>query len=233
MIEWLTAESVQRAAVEPREYVTGRALVTDLRDPRILPLLRPAPTASDYADERRPGASDRSYFLARRAALRSLVALYAQCDADEVTIGYDAPGAPRVTLPQGCFVSVSGRGPYAALAVSSAPIGIDLEFMNRDVEVIDDVLHPAERAEIARLPNADRADRFLRIWTAKEAFLKAQGTGLTEDPARIRVEFAGEGIRNIMRENEGARQAFAAGSFFDIRLDGQPMLAACVILAVG
>lgn len=38
---------------------------------------------------------------------------------------------------------------------------------------------PAERAELAALPPAARADRLSELWVLKEAYLKALGTGMT------------------------------------------------------
>ncbi len=198
-IRWLEADELATAAIAESDTC---ALVADLRNPLILPLLRPAPTASDYRDEARPGASDRAYFLARRAALRSLVGLCANCSGEAVHIGYDEPGAPRVKTPAGFFVSASGRGSLAALAVSPFPVGIDLEILHKDVEIVKSVLHRVERGELADLYDEHKRRQFLRIWTAKEAFLKAVGLGLNIDPAEVLIEFSDECIECIHYRGE-------------------------------
>ena len=203
------------------------ALVADLRDPLMLPLLRPAPHALDFKDETRPGASDRAYFLARRAALRSLVGLCASCPGEDVRIGYDGPGAPRVLVPDGVDVSVSGRGALAALAVSSQPVGVDMEVLHKDVEIIRSVLHPQERGQLADMYDAEKQRQFLRIWTAKEAFLKALGLGLTIDPAEVLVDFSDERIEAIRYKGD---IALVAGGLMEAVFEGALVIAACVVL---
>src|SRR5206468_7955653 len=55
---------------------------------------------------------------------------------------------------------------------------------------LDAVAVACTRAEVAALQGlapADRPDAFLAIWTAKEAYVKARGVGLAEDPDGIEV----------------------------------------------
>lgn len=226
LIQWVTSAQALRAAAyaEPRR---ARALVIDLRDGAALELLRPAPTASDYLDERRPGASARGYFLARRAATRSCVALALDCDARDVVIGYDAAGAPRVRSPAPLEISVAGRGPFAAIATAPTPVGVDLELFSAPVEIIDDVLHASERAALAQALAADRGDLFMRMWTAKEAYLKALGAGLTIDPAQVAARIEGQRLAAI--EQDGVERA-VLGGFFSGEFEGRAFLAACLTL---
>ena len=226
-IEWLPVESAAECKPPAPGVAFARILIADLRDPRVLSLLRPAPVASDYCDEARPGASDRSYFLARRAALRSLVGLQTGHRAEDVLIGYDAPGAPRVRAPEGIFVSVSGRGPLAALAVANAPVGVDIELCSASVDIIEDVLHVDERQQLAMVRADEQQAEFLRIWTAKEAFLKALGTGLNIEPASIAISLAGDSVSAIRLEGKTMDQA---GRLSEIRLDGVRVIAACIRL---
>lgn len=232
-IEFLSAQDLPapgaaanlRTANLPRPFAC--TLIADLRDPRVLPLLRPAPVASDFRDEARPGASNRAYFLARRAALRSLVGLVADCRAEDVRIGYDGPGAPRVQFPDGVHVSVSGRGALAALAVASAPVGIDIEPVQAGGEIIEDVLHADERAQLASLDGDAKMRHFLRIWTAKEAYLKALGTGLTIDPAHVAISFDGDVVTGISHAGENR---FETGASLEARIEGVGIIAGCVVL---
>ncbi len=225
MVKWLAAGDLA-ALTHAQPADEPLALVADLRDPLILPLLRPAPTSSDYDDERRPGASDRGWFLARRAATRSLVALFTGCDADDVVIGYDGPGAPRVKSGS-CHVSVSGRGPLAAIAIARDPIGIDLEIQHSDVEVIADVLHPEEMTALSALSGEPARRRFLEIWTAKEAFLKALGTGLNIDPATVVSRFEEDSSAALFLARDGVS---AQASFHSAIFDGHAVIASCVRL---
>jgi len=225
MVKWIKPADVPDL-VPGKPAARTIALITDLRDPSILPLLRPAPTGSDYADERRPGASDRGWFLARRAVTRSLVAFFAGEAANDVIVGYDAPGAPRVKSGA-CHVSVSGRGPLAAMAVSHDPVGIDVEILHREVEIIADVLHEHEKAALTTLTGEQARRRFLEIWTAKEAFLKALGMGLNIDPATIEARFGEQDSAMLLQAqaNVSARAAFHTET-----IGGCEIIAACVTL---
>jgi len=228
-IDWLfPADLDALAPVRPGEAF-ARVLIADLRDPLALPLLRPAPRHGDYLDERRPAASDRTYFLARRAALRSLVARCLDCPADAVEIAYNAGGAPQVIAPAACFVSISGRGPAAALAVSSLPVGVDFEPTAEIVAPVADVLHADERAMLAGLDEAAQSQRFLQIWTAKEAYVKTLGVGFNRDPADIAVH--GGDTQDDLRILDRGRVVEAAATR---RLTGKigdvPVVVSCIVL---
>jgi 4'-phosphopantetheinyl transferase len=86
-------------------------------------------------------------------------------------------GRPRVLGFDG-HVSVSHSGNVVAVAISSAgPVGIDVETIEGRAElehcdIADLVLTASERSSV------DSRTAFLRVWTRKEAALKATGYGL-------------------------------------------------------
>jgi 4'-phosphopantetheinyl transferase len=229
-IEWLFAADLDALAPVRPGQAFARVLIADLRNPLALPLLRPAPKHGDYVDERRPAASDRTYFLARRAALRSFVARCLDVPADAVEIAYNAAGAPQVVAPGSCFVSVSGRGPAAVLAVSSLPVGVDFEPAGDSAEPIGDVLHPDELAMLAGLDKTAQSQRFLQIWTAKEAYVKALGVGFNRDPSDLAIgETDEDGLRIIDRgivvDTVAARRL--TGKIGDV-----PIVVSCIVLDI-
>ncbi|WP_460627593.1 4'-phosphopantetheinyl transferase family protein [Intrasporangium mesophilum] len=76
--------------------------------------------------------------------------------------------------------SLSHAGGLVAVAVASAPVGIDVEPVP-GVEVVSAVLetlHPRERDAVLAAPLTRRSADFTRMWTRKEALLKGIGTGL-------------------------------------------------------
>lgn len=227
-ITWYSADEMDAMVMVPSDQDPWcKILVVDLRDARILPLLSPAPLATDYKDEARPATNDRAYFLARRAALRSLVGSLFDIPADEVHIAYDDDGAPRVINPGGAHVSVSGHGPYAMLAIASHPCGIDFEPLQQDIKPIADVLHPREQQELAALRADERKAYFLRIWTAKEAYLKALGKGFLNDPQAVRTQFS-DGKIDISDNNQTVQQT---GILRHLTVDGADLIAACIVIA--
>ena len=218
-----------RADLEAAPPPVGRAiaLVCDLEDSEWTTLQELPPSAEDLADERRPGASARLYFQRRRALLRSLLAWRSRSQAQRARVAYDAAGAPRVIEPSAFFVSVAGRGSLAALTIARAPAGIDLEPMDGSNDPVWEVLAPSERAALRAIGSAaDRSRAFLRLWTMKEAYLKAIGQGFAREPSTIAVEQL-DVWRARVRDGEAATEAAIAEwrAFASLRA-----LAACVVL---
>jgi len=92
-------------------------------------------------------------------------------------------------------VSLShGGGWIAAAACGTGRTGIDVETL-RDVapSLARRCLSAAESAWLERArPGVHRSYRFLRLWTAKEAYLKATGVGLAADPREISIDHTGD-----------------------------------------
>ena len=69
------------------------------------------------------------------------------------------------------------HGGALAVAVSGAPVGVDIESLsgNSDtVRLAERFFNEAERAEYYAAPEEERRAAFLRVWTAKEAIFKSQ-----------------------------------------------------------
>ncbi len=226
---WIYARQIARWKTLSGDLTT-RALVVDLEDPVLAPLLDLAPTPRDIADERGKLAGPRKYFLRRRALLRKLVSLRLGCSPADVVVTHDADGAPRVVGPDpSIFVSVSARESFAALAISDAPVGVDIEFAGPPTEPLREVLHPVERVEMEKEWRSEsRVTRFLETWIAKEAYLKALGTGLKRDPATVAIGFDRFGT---FRVADDARPAFRAAGLWDAKIMGEKFVyCACVAL---
>ena len=84
---------------------------------------------------------------------------------------YNEHGKPF--LPNGPFFSISHCKEAIAVAVDEQPIGIDIEHIHRfEPELIARTMSAREREHIR-----DARD-FTRLWTQKEAVVKAQGVGI-------------------------------------------------------
>lgn len=76
------------------------------------------------------------------------------------------------------FFNLSHSGDFVMLVISDTPVGCDIERLHKAI-LSHHVFHPKELAHLRLLPEGDTRNReFLRLWTAKEAFLKAIGTGI-------------------------------------------------------
>ncbi len=77
-----------------------------------------------------------------------------------------------------CFISLSHAGSLAMCAVSSRPVGADIESPRRNAErVCRRICRKAELDYIYASGEYD-PNRFAAVWTAKEAVLKMHGKGL-------------------------------------------------------
>jgi 4'-phosphopantetheinyl transferase len=205
------------------------ALMVALDDPLLSELGAPAPNAQDLADLAYAGAGPRGRFLERRALLRALVGRRLRVAADDVVIAYRAAGAPFIATPADCglHVSVAGRDAIAAFAIAPSQIGVDIEILDAAADIVPAALHPTEAAGLASMPPADRQKAFLRIWTAKEAYLKALGTGLVQDPATMAIaETAGGPCVHYRGEAVSGAVAWR-----EEPIAGRVVIAACVALA--
>ena len=101
-------------------------------------------------------------------------------------------GRPTVIGHPDVHVSLSRADGFVAVAVArDHPVGVDIEVIGRTgfVGFPGVALHPEERDEP---PDSDARARLRAIaWARKEAALKALGTGLRTDPARVRTPPSG------------------------------------------
>lgn len=117
-----------------------------------------------------------------RAALGSLLAHYGGLDRPpEIAHGeHGKPHAPA--LPQIDFNLSHARDHVLLAFARNQPLGVDLERIDRRL-ALDDLARrffAAEEADaLERVPEPDRLAAFLRVWTCKEAVLKAIGAGLS------------------------------------------------------
>lgn len=154
------------------------ALDRDLREDAALAVLS-LPERERAAAFRYP--RDRRRFAVCRAALRHLLGAGAGLSAAEVALAEGAKGKPFA--PGGPAFNLSHCGELALIAVAAAgPVGVDLERIRRDrpvARLARRFLSAAEHGAMEGLDEDELARAFYWCWTAKEAYLKALGVGLT------------------------------------------------------
>jgi 4'-phosphopantetheinyl transferase len=112
-----------------------------------------------------------AHWLARRCLARLRPAL-------QITeIASDAEGAPWLPEHPDLFLSLAHSGSSVGCAVSSAPVGVDLERLGRVLDTAAAgriVCAPAERRLLAAGADDERGTRFLQLWSLKEAWFKSR-----------------------------------------------------------
>ncbi|MCD0452143.1 4'-phosphopantetheinyl transferase superfamily protein [Actinocorallia sp. API 0066] len=135
------------------------------------------------------GPSGRLRFTSAHVLLRRVVAAYLGEPPDRVRFvreacpGCGGPhGRPAVAGAPLQF-SMSHSRDLVLIGVAAATVGVDVERVPRaeSVAACGRMLHPAEQSELAALDVEERRRAFGRLWTRKEAYLKALGTGLSRD----------------------------------------------------
>lgn len=128
-----------------------------------------------------------------------------------VRYAYGPHGKPFIPeLPEFRF-NISHSGMSAVLAVSDREIGIDIEKEEKaDLAVAKRFFTAPEYAYLCAQPDSNERNRaFFRIWTAKESFIKAVGTGLTVSPETFEIRISGSEmsvIQDIVPETYTLRE---------------------------
>jgi 4'-phosphopantetheinyl transferase len=129
--------------------------------------------------------ADRRAFLAAHALARAMLAEAAGLPAAALRFVAGRAGKPELDpalgLPWLRFNLSHTRSLVACALACRDDLGLDVEDLARPEAspgLAGRFFAPPEAAAIAALPPAERHRAFLRIWTLKEAFVKATGDGL-------------------------------------------------------
>lgn len=118
---------------------------------------------------------------AQSRPLRVLLAAYLDCVPDMLRIERGEYGKPQLVGAALEFNLAHSGGSMLVALSRHVPLGVDLEAPRRTRPVLELArrwFHPDEATALAALPEALQQSAFLRLWTCKEAVLKAHGRGL-------------------------------------------------------
>ena len=131
---------------------------------------------------------DRGSFVAGRLLLRERLSARLGCLPEEVAYARaacpvcgEATGRPILARgDQSLHFSLARSQGLVVVGLADRPVGVDAQAVPRPPvgDEVAGLLHPDERQEIAAAPADMRAHTFARVWTRKEAYLKAYGTGI-------------------------------------------------------
>ncbi len=128
----------------------------------------------------------RQEFIMARGLTRWILGARLGLDPKRVVFRYSAFGKPELAESGDGRLqfNVSHSGGAILLGISShEPIGVDLERIDRTIDwlpVATRFYSVNENRELQALPEAGQKRAFYAIWTRKEAFLKAKGSGLSD-----------------------------------------------------
>jgi len=152
----------------------------------------------------------RHRFVVARAQLRHVLSRYLPIAAADICFEYEPLGKPRLsenTAGGPVRFNLSKSGDVALIGVTSGrDVGIDVEQVRRvaDAEnIAERYFSSAESNALLRLPQSERNEAFLRLWTCKEAFLKATGRGLSFPLDQVTICMDGGGEPRIDSTDAG------------------------------
>lgn len=127
---------------------------------------------------------DRKRSVAADCLARRMIAQW--CGVDEASIVFDQNqhGKPHAVGLAVAF-NVSHSGDFVVCAVDSDPVGIDVERMRPvSIGLAEHVCTPEELDYVlggeTAIGDENAVRRFFEVWTAKEAWFKYLGTGITD-----------------------------------------------------
>lgn len=143
---------------------------------------------------------DRRDYVAAHALVRRALA---RCDGrppESLLFGAGEHGKPFLLAADGTAsrweFSLSHADGMVACAVAERAVGVDVERLDRvpDVDALaTSVCSSAELERLAALDPARRRERFIVLWTLKEALVKAMGVGLSFPTDQIGFEVRPDG----------------------------------------
>jgi 4'-phosphopantetheinyl transferase len=130
--------------------------------------------------------ADENRFITGRGILRTLLGRVLKLEPHKIKFQYGEHGKPQVeyNFPGKPFEFNLSHAKDRVVYIFNwgEPVGIDIEHVRPMKDMDDFALQfftPNEYQLIYSLPKDQKQETFFKIWTCKEAFLKANGSGLT------------------------------------------------------
>lgn len=166
---------------------------------------------------------DRRRFVLARGFLRALLARYLQTTPEEVSFSYGPYGKPALSGERESLRFNASHSHELALFafVQEHEIGVDVEYIKRDLmteEIAQHFFSAAEIRSLSTLPEAEKTAAFFRCWTRKEAYIKAFGSGLSHPLDKFDVTLAPGEPARLLRDHLDPTAA-ARWSMFNLELE--------------
>jgi 4'-phosphopantetheinyl transferase len=142
--------------------------------------------------------ADRVLFIATRGILRCLLSDATGIAAEQIQFAEGLAGKPYLSGRCGPHFNVSHSGSFALIGLSeNRPVGVDIErmhFTGDELNVAQSHFSAAEYRALLGLEQESMLCSFYKIWTCKEAVLKACGAGISEHLKSVTVAFTKDGF---------------------------------------
>lgn len=172
---------------------------------------------------------DRRQYVVARGSLRHLLGALLGIEAGGIEFAYGRFGKPLLKLEErggeAFHFNLAHSGTHILIGVSpNLEIGVDLEALSpgevRMAPLVRNICTPSEAAWVEGLGVLEKELALSRLWTAKEAILKAIGSGFQIPPDQVEIEepvlhghCGPYGTRIFDRQNEKVVDVFPMPEF--------------------
>ncbi|MEW4924159.1 4'-phosphopantetheinyl transferase superfamily protein [Algibacter sp. 2305UL17-15] len=126
---------------------------------------------------------DKNCSVITRGVLRLLTSKYLKINPEDIKFKYGKFGKPDFDFDTPLKFNVSHAGDLAVIGfVNNYDIGIDVEYIKGDfdvLEIVDNYFSKQEIKTLNSIPKTLQTEAFYRGWTRKEAFIKGKSLGLS------------------------------------------------------
>lgn len=131
---------------------------------------------------------DQVAYIASQGFLRIILSRYLSIDGRDLVFARHRKGKPYLINDTSLLYNISNSGQYVVVSISKhGEVGVDLEKV-RPLDDFEDLVQknfsPFERNYINKV-HSEKLQRFFKLWTLKEAFLKAIGEGMRLTPDNL------------------------------------------------
>lgn len=180
-------EAMGPTPVRRLDYQTAHlwTVVLDVAEARVLALRALLSPDEQARAERFYSERHRMRFTVCRGALRELLGQYLGCAPSELGFEYGAHGKPGLSAqqnPADLRFNLSHSEGLAVIALTGCrDIGVDVEQVRpiNGMAIAGRYFSDDEITQLRRLPSQWHQEAFFSCWTAKEAYIKARGDGLS------------------------------------------------------
>lgn len=173
----------------------GCKLLDDLRFMEVKSLIMARlPKSSRDLAERFRHTTGQQRKLTGELLVRAISSKKLGISPEKISWEYSEKNKPFFSTHRDFHFNISHSGEWVVAAFSEKPVGIDVEKIRRiNFKLADRFFSPEESRSIRDLPQRQRTELFFEIWTLKESYLKALGTGLSRSLSSF----------TVLRENNG------------------------------
>lgn len=173
-------------AVRERQIDLWYVISQGITDPGLLDEYRSCLPPDEVAQEQRFAFEElRVQHLVSRVLVRSVLSHYTGDDLRTWTFARNTYGKPAIVAPVKLPIEFNlshTRGLVCCVVAMGSPVGVDAEELVEfpdHFELAKSFFAPAEVALLNRHSGTEKSRLFMRIWTLKEALVKALGRGLS------------------------------------------------------